>query len=150
MVKQHQEEIKEERDVFFKSVNSSINRVITNLECSHAQQNIIIMQMQEMMKEHMKTFGSLSGQPKISLPVSDNQIRSCITQGPFSIVKNLPYPSVSIAHKAAYISAKQIINQFLTSRLSTKYYRVGYEEDWKDNVIGNYECAFIRKYISML
>ena len=28
MVKQHQEEIKEERDVFFKSLNSSINRVI--------------------------------------------------------------------------------------------------------------------------
>ena len=37
MVKQHQEEIKEERDVFFNSFNSSINRVINNLECSHAQ-----------------------------------------------------------------------------------------------------------------
>ncbi len=42
MVKQHQEEIKEERDVFFNSFNSSINRVINNLDCSHAQQNIII------------------------------------------------------------------------------------------------------------
>jgi hypothetical protein len=40
LVKQHQEEIKEERDVFFKSFNSSINRVINNLECSHSQQNI--------------------------------------------------------------------------------------------------------------
>ena len=47
MVKQHQEEIKEERDVFFKSFYSSINRVIGNLECSQAQQNIIISQMQE-------------------------------------------------------------------------------------------------------
>ena len=56
MVKQHQEEIKEERDVFFKSFSLSINRVINNLECSHTQQNIIMMQMQEMMKEHMKTF----------------------------------------------------------------------------------------------
>ncbi len=56
MVKQHQEEIKEERDVFVKSFNSSINRVITNLECSHAKQNIIMMQMQEMMKEHIKKF----------------------------------------------------------------------------------------------
>ncbi len=77
----------------------------------------------------MKTFGSPSGQPKISFPDSDNQIRSCYTQGPFSIVKNLPYPSVSIAHKDAYISAKQVINHFLASGLSTKYYRVGYEED---------------------
>ena len=145
MVKQHQEEIKEEREVFLKSFNSSINRVINNLECSHAQQNIIITQMQDTMKEHMKTFGSLSGQPKINFPVSDNQIRSCYTQGPFSIVKNLPYPSVSIAHKAAYISAKQVINHFLASGLSTKYYRVGYEEDWKDKVTGNYDCAFIRK-----
>ena len=84
--------------------------------------------MQETMKEHMKTFGSLSGLPKINLPVSDNQIRSCYTQGSFSIVKNLPYPSVSIAHKVAYISAKQVINHFLASGLSTKY-RVGYEED---------------------
>ncbi len=92
IVKQHQEEIKEGRDVFFKSFNSSINRVINNLECSHAQQNIIMMQMQETMKEHMKTFCSMSRQPKINLPVSDNQIRSCYTQGPFSIVKNLPYP----------------------------------------------------------
>ena len=75
MVKQHQEEIKEERDVFFNSFNSTINRVINNLECSHAQQNIIMAQMQETMKEHMKTFGSLSGQPKINFPVSDNQIR---------------------------------------------------------------------------
>ena len=145
MVKQHQEEIKEEREVFFNSFNSSINRVINNLECSHAQQNIIITQMQDTMKEHMKTFGSLSGQPKINFPVSDNQIRSCYTQGPFSIVKNLPYPSVSIAHKAAYISAKQVINHFLASGLSTKYYRVGYEEDWKDKVTGSYDCAFIRK-----
>ena len=47
MVKQHQEEIKEERDIFFKSFNSSINRVVNNLECSHAQQNIIITQMQD-------------------------------------------------------------------------------------------------------
>ena len=85
IVKQHQEEIKEERDVFFNSFNSSINRVINNLECSHVQQNITITQMQEMMKEHMKTFGSLSGQPKINLPVSDNQIRSCYTQGPFQL-----------------------------------------------------------------
>ena len=144
MVKQHQEEIKEERDVFFKSFNSSINRVINNLECSQAQRNIIIMQMQETMKEHMKTFCSLSGQPKINMPVSDNQIRSCYTQGPFSIVKNLPHPSVSIAHKAAFISAKQIINHFLAIGLSTKYYRVGYEEDWKDKVTGNYDCAFIQ------
>jgi hypothetical protein len=60
-------------------------------------------------------------------------------------VKNLPYPSVSIAHKAAYISAKQVINHFLASSLSTKYYRVEYEEDWKDKVTGNYDCAFMRK-----
>ena len=66
MVKQHQEEIKEEREVFFNSFNSSINRVINNLECSHAQQNIIITQMQDTMKEHMKTFCLLSGQPKIN------------------------------------------------------------------------------------
>ena len=70
MVKQYQEEIKEERDIFFKSFNSSINRVINNL-----------VQMQETMKEHMKTFCSLSGQPKINLPLSDNQIRSCYKQG---------------------------------------------------------------------
>ena len=101
--------------------------------------------MQDTMKEHMKTFGSLSGQPKINLTGSDNQIRSCYTQGPFLIVQNLPFPSVSIAHKAAYIMAKQIINHFLASGLSTKYYRVGYEEDWKDKVTGNYDCAFIRK-----
>ncbi len=82
---------------------------------------------------------------KINFPVSDNQIRSCYTQGPFSIVKNLPYPSVSIAHKAAYISSKQIINHFLASVLSTKYYRVGYEKDWKDKVTCNFDCAFIRK-----
>ncbi len=107
MVKQHQDEIKEERDVFFNSFNSTINSVITNLECSHAQQNIIITQMQETMTEHMKTFGSLSGQPKINLPVSDNQIRSYYTQGRFSIVKNLPHPSVSIAHKAAFILANK-------------------------------------------
>ena len=87
MVKQHQEEIKEERNIFFKSFTSSINRVITKLGCSHAQQNIIISQMQEPIKEHMKTFCSLSGQPKITLPVSDNQIRSCYTQGPFSCEK---------------------------------------------------------------
>ena len=62
----------------------------------------------------------------------------------FSIVKNLPYPSVSIAYKVAYISAKQVINHFLVSVLSTKYYRVGYEEDWKDKVTGSYDCAFIR------
>ncbi len=76
MVKQHQEEIKEERDVFFKFFNSSINRVMNNVECSHTQQSIIITQMQEMMKEHIKMFCSLSGQPKINLPVSDNQIWS--------------------------------------------------------------------------
>ena len=93
----------------------------------------------------MKTFGSLSGQPKINFPVSDNQIRLCYTQGPCSIVKNVTYPSVSNAHKAAYISAKQIINHFLASGLSTKYYRVISEEDWKDKVTGNYNCAFIRK-----
>ena len=29
--------------------------------------------------------------------------------------------------------------------MSTKYYRVGYEEDWKDKVTGSYDCAFIRK-----
>ena len=46
MVKQHQEEIKEERVKIFTSFNSSINRVITNLECSHAQRNIIMMRMQ--------------------------------------------------------------------------------------------------------
>ncbi len=62
-----------------------------------------------------------------------------------TIVKNLPYPSVSNPHKAAYILAKQIINHFLASGLSTKYYRVGYEEDWKDKVTGNYDCAFIRE-----
>ena len=76
--------------------------------------------MQETIKEHMKTFGSLSGQPKINFPVSDNQIRSCYTQGPFSIVENLPYPSVSIAHKAAYISAKKsIILLHLDCQLNT-------------------------------
>ena len=102
-------------------------------------------------EEHMKTIGSLSGQPKINFPVSDNQIRSCYTQGPFSIVKSLPYYSVLISCKAAFILAKQIINHFLASGLSTKYYRVGCEEDWKDNMTGNYDCAFIRKlHTSML
>ena len=47
--------------------------------------------------------------------------------------------------QSCLIWAKQIINHFLASRLSTKYYRVGYEEDWKDKVTGNYDCAFIRK-----
>ena len=32
----------------------------------------------------------------------------------------------------------------LHCQLNTTY-RVGYEEDWKDKVTGNYDCAFIRK-----
>ncbi len=66
-------------------------------------------------------------------------------QGPFSIAKNLPYTSLSITNKDAYKQAKHIINHFLASVLSPKHYRVGYEDDWKDKMIGNHDCVFIQK-----
>ena len=54
--------------------------------------------------------------------------------------QDIPYPSVSIAHKAAYISARKIINHFLASGLSTR----------KDKVTGNYDVISSKIYISML
>ena len=81
MVKQHKEDIKEMRDVFFKSVHSSINRVIKNLECSQAQRSIIILQMQKMMNEGMEKFDLNSGQIQINSPIKEIRKGHVIPKG---------------------------------------------------------------------
>ena len=65
----------------------------------------MIKQMQVMVKEYLTNFHAVSRQKEIFLPITGSQIRSYYLQGPSLIVKILPYPSVSVVHKSACISA---------------------------------------------
>ncbi len=76
-------------------------------------------------------------------PVNHKTIRAVYIEGHNSIVKNLPNPTVSISHKAAYIPAKQIINHILARGIHVMFFRAGHEEDWVDQS-GHYGMKFLR------
>ncbi len=84
-----------------------------------------------------RTFNNLSA------PVKHSSVRAVYTDGNNSIVNNLPIPTVSIAHKAAYIPANQIINHLLAIGMDIMFFRAGHKEDWVDTS-GNHETKFLQ------
>jgi hypothetical protein len=77
----------------------------------------------------------------IKAPLNHKTVRSVYTEGQNSIVKNLPIPTVSMCHKAAYIPAKEIINHILAMGIDVMFFRARHEKDWVDQS-GHYatEC----------
>ena len=75
-------------------------------------------------------------------PMNHKTIRAVYIEGHNYIVKNLPIPTVSISHKAAYISAKQIVNHILARGIDVMFFRAGHEEDWVDQS-GHYMTKFL-------
>jgi hypothetical protein len=59
-----------------------------------------------------------------------------------SIVKNLPIPTVGICYKAAYIPAREIINNLLAVWIDVMFFHTEHEEDWLDKS-GNYATEFL-------
>ena len=79
----------------------------------------------------------------LSAPVKHGTVRAVYTDGHNSIVNNLPIPTVSIAHKAAYIPANQIINHLLAIGMDIMFFRAGHKEDWVDKSC-NHETKFLQ------
>ena len=68
---------------------------------------------------------SLDKQQRIDHPTTHKKIRSCYTEGPKSILANLPMPTVTILHGCAYVSAKQILNHLLALGLEVQFFESG-------------------------
>ena len=92
------------------------------------------------MDEHYARF---ERKQKIAHPKTYKEIRASYTEGPTSILKNLPMPNVKIDHDCAYIPATQIVDHLLALGLDVVFFRVGCEQDWL--VDGKYECRFIKE-----
>ena len=86
---------------------------------------------------------SLDKQKLIDHPKTHSKFRKGYTQGPKSILGNLPMPTVTILHGCAYVSAQQILNHLLALGLEVQSFRVGFPEDWLMD--GKYECDFIKE-----
>ena len=78
-----------------------------------------------------------------SAPVKHNTVQAVYTDGHNSIVNNLPIPTFSIIHKAAYIPAKEIVNHLLAIGIDVIFFCAGHKQDWVDKS-GNYETKFLR------
>ena len=120
-------------DVLQKDSNKSSSEIKLVME----RMNIVI---DEKLKECDK---SLDKQQLIDHPKTYSKIRRGYTQGPKSILGNLPMPTVTLLHGCAYVSAQQILNHLLRLGLEVQFFRVGFPEDWLMDE--KYECDFIEE-----
>jgi hypothetical protein len=74
--------------------------------------------------------------------VKYSSVQAVYTDGQNSIVNNLPIPTVSIAHKAAYIPANEIINHLLAIGIDIMFFCAGHKEDWLDK--SGHETKFLQ------
>ena len=111
---------------------------------SSSEIKLVMNRMNRVIDEKLKEYDkSLDKQQLIDHPKTHSKIRKAYTQGPKSILANLPMPKVTILNGCAYISAKQIVNHLLALGLEVQFFRVGFPEDWL--VDGDYVCGFIKE-----
>lgn len=105
------------------------------------QMGSLITQINQCVQKAMKTHYAIADEAqKISHPTDPIKIRTKYTRGENSIMNSLPMPVVEIKYGCAHIPAKQIVNHFLALERDVRWYRAGYEDEWKCNN-GNYESG---------
>ena len=82
------------------------------------------------------------GKNASTAPVNHKTVRTVFIEGQKSIVNNLPIPTVSICHKAAYIPAREIINHILAMGIGVMCFHAGHEKDWVGQS-AHYETNFL-------
>ena len=90
---------------------------------SGSEIKLVMERMNRVIDEKLKEYDkSLDKQQLIDHPKTYSKIRKAYTEGPKSILTNLPMPKVTILHRCAYISAKQIVNHLLALGLEVQFF----------------------------
>jgi hypothetical protein len=136
--------IKKERDSIKKAYHNSIVKVLKSHGCftNQDQAQLILDEISHSVQTEWQSNCDKHTFNKLSAPVKHSTVRAVYTDGHNSIVNNLPIPTVSIAHKAAYIPANEIVNHLLAIGTNIMFFRAGHEEDWVDKS-GNHETKFL-------
>ena len=145
MEKQSQHEKAEALEATIDAFNRALQETLSNTGCvgNTTQINSVVGDINQSVRESMCSHYAFADQAqKIVQPLDYKIIRTSYIEGPYSIMKNLPMPEVSLLHGCAHIPASQIVNHFLALKKDVEYYRAGIPEDWlrKD---GKYACVFI-------
>lgn len=141
----HNQTIQKERDSMKDAYQKSIVKVLMAHGIVNNQDHIrkILDEINHCVQTEMQSNYVKSHFNNSSAPVKHNAVRAVYTDGHNSIVNNLPIPTVSIIHKAAYIPAKEIVNHLLAIGIDVMFFRAGHKDDWVDKS-GNYETEFLR------
>ena len=102
----------------------------------------ILQEIKDCVQTQLQSDCGKSSSVNTAAPMNHKTIRAVYIEGHNSIVNNLPIPTVSIGNKAAYIPARETINQFLAMGIVVMFFHAGHEEDWVDQS-GHYETNFL-------
>ena len=139
-ISQHNELIQSEKKALSEIYQISIVQVLAARGIDEQEVSSIVQEINDCVQTAWQIHGgNLSS---VKAPVNHKTIRAVYIEGHNSIVKNLPIPTVSISHKAAYISAKQIVNHILARGIDVMFFHAGHEEDWVDQS-GHYRTKFL-------
>ena len=109
-ISQHNELIQSETEALSEIYQKSIVQVLAARGIYEQEVSSIVQEINDCVQTTWQIHGgNLSS---VKAPVNHKTILAVYIEGHNSIVKNLPIPTVSISHKAAYISGKQIVNIF--------------------------------------
>ena len=96
---------------------------------SSSEMKFVMERMNRAIDEKMSEYNkSLDKQKLIDHPKTYSKIRKGYTQGPKSILANLPMPKVTILHGCTYISAMRFMNHLLALGLEV-HFLVRFPED---------------------
>ena len=131
--------IQSEKKALSENYQNSIVQVLDARGMDKLEVTSILQEINDCVQTAWPIHGDMPS--SIKAPLNHKTVRSVYTEGQNSIVKNLPIPTVSICHKAAYIPAKEIINHILAMGIDVTFFRAGHEKDWVDQS-GHYatEC----------
>ena len=141
----HRHIIQKERELMENAYRNSIVKVLKShgLLANQDQTQLILDEINHSVQTEWHSDLDKRTLNNLSAPVKHSTVRAVYTDGHNSIVNNLPIPAVSIAHKAAYIPANEIVNHLLAMGIDIMFFRAGHKDDWVDKS-GNYETKFLQ------